>query len=159
MKRYLKFLIFGFLIVFSTLTPKYTNAIPRYTHNNTYPHIISINKDVCGINIAFRMNVELYNNGSFRQINSYQGGFVGLTNIPMLSKIKNTSHSVWADKFPTDKLYYTFQGTLYIRSYDKETNEKLEKEGFTLINTTKNISHYQKDIMFNGIYELYPENE
>ena len=78
-----------------------------------YPYIFRRLVSYGKTTVTFSMNIELYSKDSFRSINSYQGGYVGITSGVTNAELEGSNYNVWSPKgFPTTELYYSFNGTI-----------------------------------------------
>lgn len=112
-----------------------------------------------GTTIEFNMNVELYSSGSFRQINSYQGGYVGIGTSITNTRLEGSNHNAWSPKgFPTVELYYAFNGTVVAEvtsSTSASVSADLLGAGFSVGSTDGLTTYYRRSFNSNGIVKLY----
>lgn len=74
---------------------------------DVYPYTFTRSVKYGWKTVEFNMNVELLNKGSIRQINSYQGGYVGIGTSVTNTRLERSHHNVWSPNgFPTIELYY-----------------------------------------------------
>lgn len=126
---------------------------------DVYPYTFTRSVSYGATTVQFSMNVELYNRGSFRSINSYQGGYVGITSSVTHTYLEGSNHNAWSPSgFPTTELYYAFNGTIVAeveRSTSSEVKAELLGAGFSVNETVKDTTYYRRSFDSNGIIELY----
>lgn len=128
---------------------------------NISPYTFKRSVSYGGTRVEFSMNVELYNQGSFREIHSYQDGFAEVFSDVKKMRLEGFNHNVWSPNgFPTTELYYAFNGTL-LAELDKIENawleEQLQSAGFSKSKMISGKVDYRKNFNSNGIVKLYSE--
>lgn len=130
-----------------------------FRSNGAYPYTFTRSVKYGGTTVEFSMNVELYNNGSFRQINSYQGGYVGIATSVTNTKLEGSNHNAWSPTgFPTLELYYAFNGTIVAEvtsSTSTSVSAELLGSGFSVGTTVGDTTYYRRNFNANGIVKLY----
>lgn len=130
-----------------------------YRVANVYPYTFKRSVSYGETTVEFSMNVELYNQGSFREIHSYQGGYVGISSSMTNMSLEGVNHNAWSPNgFPTTELYYAFNGTLVAEvEVSEEASFSLELEGlgFSKSKTVSGKTYYRKNFNSNGIVKLY----
>lgn len=130
-----------------------------YRLKDVYPHTITRSVKYGGTTVEFSMNVELYSSGSFRQINSYQGGYVGIATSVTNTRLEGYNYNAWSPTgFPTVELYYAFNGTIVAEvtsSTSSSVTADLLGNGFSVGATVGGTTYYRRSFNSNGIVKLY----
>ena len=130
-----------------------------YRVDDVYPYTFTRSVKYGGTTIEFNMNVELYSKGLFRQINSYQGGYVGIATSITNTRLEGSNYNAWSPKgFPTGELYYAFNGTVVAEvtsSTSASVSADLLSAGFSVGSTVEGITYYRRSFNSNGIVKLY----
>ena len=99
------------------------------------------------------------NEGSFRQINSVQDYYLGITNSITNTSIEDKTVNVWSTNgYPTTKIKYAYNGTLtaVIETSDSaQVKAELLGAGFTFGGTISGKSYYRVPFGQNGTISLY----
>ena len=130
---------------------------------NVYPYIFTRSVSYGKTTVTLSINVEIYSSGSFRQINSYQGGYLGITSSITNTYLEGSNFNVWSPSgFPTTELYYTFNGTITAEvtvSGSTEGNiqigDQLIAAGFNFEGTVGTTLYYRKGFNASGTIKLY----
>ena len=104
-------------------------------------------------------HIELYNNGSFRQINSVQGYYLGITNSIANTFIEGKNVNVWSPKgYPTTSIKYAYNGTL-TAVVDGNASGQIKAEllgaGFNFGGSIGGKTYYRVPFNQNGTISLY----
>ena len=130
-----------------------------YRVDDVYPYTFTRSVKYGGTSIEFNMNVELYSKGSFRQINSYEGGYVGIGTSVTNTRLEGSNHNAWSPNgFPTVELYYAFNGTVVAEvtsSTSASVSADLLGAGFSVGSTVGGTTYYRRSFNSNGIVKLY----
>ncbi len=125
---------------------------------NVYPYVIVRSSSYGGTTVAYNMNVELYSNGSFRSINSYQGGYLGITTRVTDTSLEGSNCNAWSPTgFPTLELYYAYNGTLVAEvtvGMSSSVSADLLGAGFTAGSTIDGKTYYRRGFNSTGIVKL-----
>lgn len=124
------------------------------------PYIFKRTKDYGVVTVELSVHVELYNEGSFRQINALKGSYLGITNAVTSMEVEDKTISVWSqnDSFPTTTLLYAYSGTLVAEvgiSSSSQVSAELLGAGFTYTSQTATKLLYRKAIDSSGTISLY----
>lgn len=127
----------------------------KYTSPHTFVRSVR-----CGdATVEFYITVDLYSQGSFRQINSYRHGQIFIKDGASNFRLENPSHSVWSPNgFPTVELHYVFSGTLCAEidtTVDASVSANLEIIGFSVGESIGNKVYYRKNFNSSGIINIY----
>lgn len=130
---------------------------------NVYPYTFTRSVSYGSTTVQLSMNVEIYSKGSFRSINSYQGGYVGIATSITKTRLEGSHHDVWSPSgFPTAELYYAFNGTIVAEvkhSVSVEVKAELKDEligaGFSISGTDEETIYFRRSFDSTGTVELY----
>lgn len=126
---------------------------------NIYPHVFTRSVQYGKTSVEFNMNVELYNRGSFRAINDYKGGYVGIGTSITNTRLEGSNHNAWSPNgFPTGELYYAFNGTI-IAEITSSTSSSVKADligaGFSIGWSESGKTFYRRSFNSTGIVKLY----
>lgn len=142
----------GALLETMEVIPKEESAVGPYTFTRS--------KSYGKTTLTMYVNVELYSQGSFRQINSIQGSYLGITTSITDTSIEGANVNVWSEGnvFPTAKLFYAYNATL-VASVGLENQVQVSADliaaGFQLSSSTGNTFYYRRAANSNGTISLY----
>lgn|GEM_PF-1629258 len=125
-----------------------------YNNNNNSAYIFTRDASFGSTSIRLTVIVELYTNGSFRQINSIRGKHLGIVSSVAPTEIENSDLNVWGNggKLPAVELLYGYSGTLVAKvdsSLSSEVSLELMGSGFALSKTVGSTTYYR--LPFNGV--------
>ena len=87
--------------------------IPDLSRATVTSHTLKRSATFARTTVQLSVNIELYNEGSFRQINSIHGYYLGITNSITNTSIEDKTIDVWSTNgFPTTQIKYAYNGTL-----------------------------------------------
>ena len=87
--------------------------IPDLSRSTVTSHTLKRSATFARTTVQLSVNIELYNEGSFRQINSIHGYYLGITNSITNTSIEDKTIDVWSTNgYPTTKIKYAYNGTL-----------------------------------------------
>lgn len=125
------------------------------SHSHTLRRTFTKNRTTFQLDI----HVEIYNKGSFRQINSIQGNYLGIIDAVTQTYIEGQTVSVWSSSgFPTTRINYAVSGTLVgvlNNSLTTTVGAQLKVAGFSFSHTIGNNSYYRTPLNENGTISLY----
>lgn len=126
---------------------------------DVHPYVFTRSVSYGGTSVEFNMNVELYSKGSFRSINSYQGGYVGIGTSVTTTRLEGSNHNAWSpNDFPTVELYYAFNGTIVAEVYSSTSwrvKADLIAAGFSSGGSLGQTTYYRRAFNSSGIVKLY----
>lgn len=109
--------------------------------------------------VQLTVHIELYNSGSFRQVNSVKGSSLSVTNAISNTTIEDKSVNVWSPTgFPTVSLKYAYSGTLTAKinsSASAQVGTSLQGAGFSFSGTISGFTYYRYPFYQNGTINLY----
>ncbi|MDD7267698.1 MAG: hypothetical protein SPL15_00555 [Lachnospiraceae bacterium] len=129
-----------------------------------YPYTFTRTKHFGITDVYIDIAVELYNRGSFRQINSIQYHYVGVSSRISPMALVDKSSSVWSpgNKFPTIEVNYGYSGTLETTldigvngSVNAGLEAKLLNAGFSVGGSGGGKVYYRRPVLSNGTIRLY----
>ncbi|MGT2799525.1 hypothetical protein [Streptococcus marmotae] len=131
-------------------------VIPNlFRSGHTYSHTLSRSASFGRTTLQLDVHVEIYTNGSFRQINSVQGHYLGITNFITNTSIEGKDVSVWSSNgFPTTELKYAYSGTL-VATINSGFNAGIKGELFQAGFHMSGDNHYRLPFNRNGSISLY----
>ncbi|MTB63464.1 hypothetical protein GGG87_00355 [Streptococcus sp. zg-86] len=137
--------------------PDFSNSTIAHS-NHTHLHRLTRDDQFGPITVRLTIYVELYTNGSFRQINAIHNHYLEVfsTSSPQLrAKIPDDACvSVWSSTdFPSTTLLYAYNATLFSRltSPNKKLQKELDDAHFHKIERQL----YRRSINQNGRFKLY----
>lgn len=130
---------------------------------NVYPYTFIRSVSYGATTVQLSINMEMYSKGSFRSINSYKGGYVGITSSVTKTRLEGSHHDVWSPSgFPTAELYYAFNGTIVAElehSTSTEIKDEIKAEllgaGFSISGTDAETIYFRRAFDSTGTVELY----
>ena len=126
---------------------------------NTYPYMFTRSKVLGGTTVDFNVLVEIYENGSFRQINSYKDSYLQIKKAVTRTYIEDYNANVWSPKgFPTVELFYAYNCTLNAEVYtgdDYSVVTDLKDGGFNEMYTDGNKIYFSQILNSVGTIKLY----
>ncbi|WP_449461246.1 hypothetical protein [Streptococcus suis] len=133
--------------------------IPDLSRATVSSHTLRRSATFARTTVQLSVNIELYNNGSFRQINSVQGYYLGITNSITNTYIEGQNINVWSPNgYPTTSIKYAYNGTLTAAtssSGSAQVKAELLGAGFTFGGTIGGTSYYRVPFNQNGTISLY----
>lgn len=133
--------------------------IPDLSRATVTSHTLKRSATFARTTVQLSVNIELYNEGSFRQINSIHGYYLGITNSITNTSIEDKTIDVWSTNgFPTTQIKYAYNGTLTAvieSSGSASVKAELLGAGFTFGGTISGKSYYRVPFGQNGTISLY----
>ena len=133
--------------------------IPDLSRATVTSHTLKRSATFARTTVQLSVNIELYNEGSFRQINSIHGYYLGITNSITNTSIEDKTIDVWSTNgFPTTQIKYAYNGTLTAvieSSGSASVKAELVGAGFTFGGTISGKSYYRVPFGQNGTISLY----
>lgn len=133
--------------------------IPDLSRATISSHTLRRSATFARTTVQLSVNIELYNNGSFRQINSVQGYYLGITNSITSTYIEGQNVNVWSPNgYPTTSIKYAYNGTLTAAvssSGSAQIKAELLGAGFTFGGTIGGTSYYRVPFNQNGTISIY----
>ena len=133
--------------------------IPDLSRATVTSHTLKRSATFARTTVQLSVNIELYNEGSFRQINSIHGYYLGITNSITNTSIEDKTIDVWSTNgFPTTQIKYAYNGTLTAvieTSGSASVKAELLGAGFTFGCTISGKSYYRVPFDQNGTISLY----
>ena len=133
--------------------------IPDLSRSTVTSHTLKRSATFARTTVQLSVNIELYNEGSFRQINSVQGYYLGITNSITNTYIEGQNVDVWSPKgYPTTSIKYAYNGTLTAAinsSGSAQVKAELLGAGFTFGGSMSGKSYYRVPFNQNGTISLY----
>ena len=128
--------------------------VPNLTRATVSSHTLRRSSNFGGVTLQLSVNIELYSNGSFRQINSVQGHYLGITSSFTSTYIEGQNVNVWsAQGYPTQSIKYAYNGTLATSinaSLTAQYSAKFASGGFAFSGTVSGTSYYRRAFSENG---------
>lgn len=124
------------------------------------PYIFTRSTSYGRTTVQLSINVELYNDGSFRQINSLQGSYLTISSSITPTYIEGQNVNVWSpgNVFPTTELMYAYNGTL-TAEVEVETSGSISAEllgaGFEYSYSAGSKIYYRRTFNTTGTISLY----
>ena len=133
--------------------------IPDLSRSTITSHTLIRSATFARTTVQLSLNIELYNNGSFRQINSVQGYYLGITNSIANTFIEGKNVNVWSPKgYPTTSIKYAYNGTL-TAVVDGNASGQIKAEllgaGFNFGGSIGGKTYYRVPFNQNGTISLY----
>ena len=133
--------------------------IPDLSRATVTSHTLKRSATFARTTVQLSVNIELYNNGSFRQINSVQGYYLGITNSIANTFIEGKNVNVWSPKgYPTTSIKYAYNGTL-TAVVDGNASGQIKAEllgaGFNFGGSIGGKTYYRVPFNQNGTISLY----
>lgn len=126
---------------------------------NTYPYMFTRSKVLGGTTVDFNVLVEIYEKGSFRQINSYQNSYLQIKKAVTRTYIEDYNANVWSPKgYPSVELFYAYNCTLNAEVYtgdDASVVSDLLEGGFNEMYTDGNKIYFSQILNSVGTIKLY----
>ncbi|WP_449455596.1 hypothetical protein [Streptococcus suis] len=133
--------------------------IPDLSRATVTSHTLRRRATYARTTVQLSVNIELYNEGSFCQINSVQGHYLGITNSITNTYIEEQNVNVWSSNgYPTTSIKYAYNGTLVSTissSGSAQVKAELLGAGFTFEGTMGGTSYYRVPFNGNGTISLY----
>lgn len=133
--------------------------IPDLSRATVTSHTLKRSATFARTTVQLSVNIELYNEGSFRQINSIHGYYLGITNSITNTSIEDKTIDVWSPNgYPTTKIKYAYNGTLTAvveTSGSASVKAELLGAGFTFGGSMSGKSYYRVPFNQNGTISLY----
>ena len=133
--------------------------IPDLSRATVTSHTLKRSATFARTTVQLSVNIELYNEGSFRQINSIHGYYLGITNSITNTSIEDKTIDVWSTNgFPTTQIKYAYNGTLTAvieTSGSAQVKAELLGAGFTFGGSISGKSYYRVPFDQNGTISLY----
>lgn len=133
--------------------------IPDLSRATVTSHTLKRSATFARTTVQLSVNIELYNEGSFRQINSIHGYYLGITNSITNTSIEDKTIDVWSTNgLPTTQIKYAYNGTLTAvieSSGSASVKAELLGAGFTFGGTISGKSYYRVPFGQNGTISLY----
>lgn len=133
--------------------------IPDLSRATVTSHTLKRSATFARTTVQLSVNIELYNEGSFRQINSIHGYYLGITNSITNTSIEDKTIDVWSTNgFPTTQIKYAYNGTLTAvieTSGSAQVKAELLGAGFTFGGSMSGKSYYRVPFDQNGTISLY----
>ena len=133
--------------------------IPDLSRATVTSHTLKRSATFARTTVQLSVNIELYNEGSFRQINSVHGYYLGITNSITNTSIEDKTIDVWSTNgFPTTNIKYAYNGTLTAvieTSGSAQVKAELLGAGFTFGGSISGKSYYRVPFDQNGTISLY----
>ena len=95
------------------------------------PYVFKTTSNIEGTDVMLQIHVELYCNGSFREIKRCLGGTINVVDVNY-AYIEDELVSVWSrnDDFPTTRLMYAYSGTLDVdEAFSQSSDAFMAKTG------------------------------
>lgn len=155
----------GKLIETVSLEPDYIQMfiqrkIPKEGMLWVGPHTFRELRSFGRTNVQISIPVELYNEGSFRQVNYIGNPYLGITNSITTTKIESSSCSAWGknNRLPATTMFYAYYGTLVAEvsgSASTGISAELLGSGFSFSHTIGTTKYYRRPINDSGTFNLY----
>lgn len=133
--------------------------IPDLSRATVSSHTLRRSATFARTTVQLSVNIELYNNGSFRQINSVQGYYLGITNSITDTYIKGRNINVWPPNgYPSTSIKYAYNGTLTTTinsSGSAQIKAELLGAGFNFGGTLDGVTYYRVPFNQNGTISIY----
>lgn len=133
--------------------------IPDLSRATVSSHTLMRSATFARTTVQLSINIELYNNGSFRQINSVQGYYLGVTNSITNTYIEGKNVNVWSPNgYPTTSIKYAYNGTLTATvnsSGSAQVKAELLGAGFNFGGTIGGTTYYRVPFNQNGTISIY----
>ena len=130
------------------------------TTRGVYPYTYIRKSTVGDTELQLSINVELYNEGSFRQINSIEGYYLGINTTSCGSYLEGQNVNVWPKNhiLPSIQLFYAYNGTLAVE-IDTTLESSLEVElpgfGYSFSHSIGLYNYYRQTFNRSGTINLY----
>lgn len=122
-------------------------------------HILTRNKKFGKTTLSLNVTVEMWSQGSFRQINDVKGYYLGISSKISAMTIENSQVNVWSSSgYPTTKLLYGYSGTLLATiglSPSASVKKELESSGFSYSGTMNGNIYYRRPFNEAGQISIY----
>lgn len=132
---------------------------PDLSRSSITSHTLTRRATFARTTVQLSVNIELYNSGSFRQINSVQGYYLGIINSVTNTYIEGQNVNVWSPNgFPTTSLKYAYNGTLTAAintGASAGISGELLGAGFGFSGSINGTSYYRYGFNQNGTISLY----
>lgn len=133
--------------------------IPDLSRSTITSHTLIRSATFARTTLQLSVNIELYNNGSFRQINSVKGYYLGITNFIANTFIEGKNVNVWSPNgYPTTSIKYAYNGTL-TAVIDSNASGQIKAEllgaGFNFGGSFGGKTYYRVPFNQNGTISLY----
>lgn len=133
--------------------------IPDLSRSTITSHTLIRSATFARTTLQLSVNIELYNNGSFRQINSVKGHYLGITNSIANTYIEGKNVNVWSPNgYPTTSIKYAYNGTL-TAVIDSNASGQIKAEllgaGFNFGGSFGGKTYYRVPFNQNGTISLY----
>lgn len=130
------------------------------TTRTVTPYIFKRSRKYGITTVELSVHVELYSEGSFRQINSYIDSYLGITTAVAPTEIEDHTTSVWSpgNVFPTTELMYAYSGTLLAtvdQSMSAEVSAELLGAGFNISSELNGTTYFRRGIDGTGTISVY----
>ena len=137
-----------------------TMSVEKPQTRSVGPYTFKRSSSYGATKVELVVHVELYSEGSFRQINSLQGKTLRIATSITNTEFENEVASVWSTtgSFPTDSLYYSYSGTLLATvssSSSTEISAELMGAGFSYSESTEGNTHYRRSFDSSGTISVY----
>lgn len=133
--------------------------IPDLSRATVTSHTLKRSATFARTTVQLSVNIELYNEGSFRHINSIHGYYLGITNSITNTSIEDKTIDVWSTNgYPTTSIKYAYNGTLTAvveTSGSASVKAELLGAGFTFGGSMSGKSYYRVPFNQNGTISLY----
>ena len=141
-------------------TPDSENNLSLYSSGVTTAKNLSRIKSFGLVKLKLTISVEIYNSGSFRQINDIKGKSLVIYSTFAPMHFEDKSVSVWApnNTFPTTSVLYAYSGILIAtvdRSRSKSLSLKLFDSGFEFERQIGYTLYYRRYFSSSGKIDLY----
>lgn len=141
------------------LIPNLNSGQAALRSGYTYSHTLRRRAVFGGTSVYLDVHVNIYTNGSFRQINSVNNSYLGISSAVTNTYIEGQAVSVYSVYgFPTTSLKYSFSGTLVAvvnNSASGSTSAELLGSGFTFSYSTSQNTYYRRWFNQNGTISIY----
>lgn len=129
-------------------------------NGNTTAHSFTRTQKVGTTTLKFTIIVEIYNSGSFRQINSIQSKYLGISTAFTPMSIEDKSVSAWPqnNKYPATVIHYGYSGTLVAQidgNISISSALKLLGTGFEYSGTVGGTAFYRRSFSNTGKINIY----
>lgn len=112
-----------------------------------------------GVDLQLAIPVQLYQDGSFRQINTIQSWHLVVKEAPSEAWFESQTVSVWpvGDQLPTTRILYAVNGTLMtkVAQSDAGLMTQVLEAGFKCSHESEGYAYYRIPISQNGSIHLY----
>lgn len=143
-----------------TVAPDKSSSQIKVLSRNTYPYVMTRSSTHAGVEVVLTISVELYSNGSFRQVNG-----INYTNLKIETAmsgivLENPAHAAWGKnyQYPATEVLYSYDGTLCAKvdtSSGLNINVDFLGLGFSFGGQVGTTTYYRLSFVRDGTIYMY----